>query len=145
VVVYALKLTMVGDQKTLEDDDIALEVKTCDRFRLKMFDDGLHAKPRSQVFTSKCDPSAMSSSPRSSSSSRYHKVNKKEVFDQYDLHFMRLGQCCFLRGMGLLALLVQGLASADGGTGMANFDDNVAAKNQHQKNSKRTTLQPNTH
>jgi len=34
---------------------------------------------RSQVFTSKCGPSAMSSSPRSSSSSRYHEVNKKEV------------------------------------------------------------------
>jgi len=29
--------------------------------------------------TSKCSPSAMSSSPRSSSSSRYHEVNKKEV------------------------------------------------------------------
>jgi len=34
---------------------------------------------RSQVFASKCGPSAMSSSPRSSSSSRYHEVNKKEV------------------------------------------------------------------
>jgi len=32
-----------------------------------------------QVFSSKCGPSAMSTSPRSSSSSRYHEVNKKEV------------------------------------------------------------------
>jgi len=30
-------------------------------------------------FFSKCGPSAMSTSPRSSSSSRYHEVNKKEV------------------------------------------------------------------
>jgi len=34
---------------------------------------------RSQVFTYKCGPSAMSSSPRSCSSSRYHEVNKKAV------------------------------------------------------------------
>jgi len=34
---------------------------------------------RAQVFTSKCSPSAMSSSPRCSSSSRYHDVNKNEV------------------------------------------------------------------
>jgi len=34
---------------------------------------------RSQAFSSKCGPSAMSTSPRSSSSSRYHEVNKKEV------------------------------------------------------------------
>jgi len=32
-----------------------------------------------EVFSSKCGPSAMSTSPRSSSSSRYHEVNKKEV------------------------------------------------------------------
>jgi len=36
---------------------------------------------RSQVFTSKCGPSAMSWSPRSSSSSRYHEVNKKSQED----------------------------------------------------------------
>jgi len=51
----------------LGDDDITLgphlEVKTCDRFRLKT------------IMTDR----AMSSSPRSSSSSRYHEVNKKEV------------------------------------------------------------------
>jgi len=34
---------------------------------------------RSLVFTSKCGTSAMSSSPRSSSSPRYHEFNKKEV------------------------------------------------------------------
>jgi len=32
---------------------------------------------QSQVFTSKCGPSAMSSSPRSSSSSWYHEVNNE--------------------------------------------------------------------
>jgi len=31
-----------------------------------------------QVFSSKCGPSAMSTSPRSSSSSRYHEVNRKK-------------------------------------------------------------------
>jgi len=47
-----------------------LEVKTCDRFRLKTV-------IRLQPATSKCGASAMSSSPRSSS--RYHEVNKKDV------------------------------------------------------------------
>jgi len=65
--------------KDLGDDDIALgphfEVKTCDWFRLK----AIINRNRSQVFTSKCGPSAMSSSPRSSSSSMYHEDNKKEV------------------------------------------------------------------
>jgi len=35
-------------------------------------------------FSSKCGPSAMSTSPRSSSSSRYHEVNKKEVSRIYN-------------------------------------------------------------
>jgi len=38
-------------------------------------------------FTSKCGPSAMSSSPRSSSSSRYHEVNKKEVSKKQNIVF----------------------------------------------------------
>jgi len=42
-----------------------LEVETCDRFQLKTI--------------IKCGSSAMSSSPRSSSSSKYHEVNKKEA------------------------------------------------------------------
>jgi len=53
------------------------EIKTCDRFRLETII--TLKRNRSQVFTSKCGPSAMSSSPRSSSSSRYHEVNMKEV------------------------------------------------------------------
>jgi len=54
------------------------EVKTCDRFRV-------FNRNRSQVFTSKCGPSAMSSSPRSSSPTRYHEVNKKEVSSKSSL------------------------------------------------------------
>jgi len=43
-------------------------------------DDGFQPKPlTSFFFTSKCGPSAMSSSPRSSTSSRYHEVNEKDV------------------------------------------------------------------
>jgi len=58
----------------LGDDETALgphlEVKTCDRFRMMN---------QSLAFTSKWGTSAMLSSPRSSSSSWYHEVNKKEV------------------------------------------------------------------
>jgi len=45
----------------LGDDDIALGL----HFEVKTTDDGIQRR-RSQIFTSECSPSAMSSSPRSS-------------------------------------------------------------------------------
>jgi len=78
----------------LDTTTLHLEVKTSDRFLLKtptslvykfvacLVEVSLMSvfnRNRSQVFTSKCGPSAMSSPPGSSSSSRYHEVDKKEV------------------------------------------------------------------
>jgi len=71
---YSVGNTVQPESIVLEDlgdDDFALgphlEVKTSDRFRLKT------------IIRLKFGPCAMSWSPRSSSSSRYHEVNKKEV------------------------------------------------------------------
>lgn len=58
-----------------------------------------------------------------------------------DLHFILFGQCCFLRGIVLLALGGQGLVSVCGGSGIAN-DDNVLESNCRtfavEKNESRT-------
>jgi len=101
--IVATKLSTVV-LEDLGDVDIALgphlEEKKCDRFRLKTIISLM-------IFSSKCGPSAMSTSPRSSSSSRYHEVNKKEVssmstVDQYimfeqanhSIHCLRSSQAC---------------------------------------------------